>query len=93
METARRLGYFFLVLAFIFYIASTQAETAGPVVRGQLVVFRILFGLLGIILVTRYRGRARETSRFSWIRNFLFKRKAPRRKKDRQKRGRGETEA
>jgi hypothetical protein len=97
METARRLGYFFLVLAFILYIASSQAESADPGLRGQLVVYRILSGLLGFILVTRYRSRSRSNSRFAWIRNFLFKRSDRRGKKGRQKRGRDkdrrETEA
>ena len=88
METARRLGYFFLILAFVLYIASSQAESADPALRGQLFVFRILSGLLGFILVTRYRSRSRSSSRFTWIRNFLFKRSDRRRKKDRQKRGR-----
>jgi hypothetical protein len=88
METARRLGYFFLVLAFFLYILYTQADSADPSLKGQLLVFRILFGLLGFLLVTRFRARSRGGSRFSWIRNFLFKRPDRGAKKDRQKRDR-----
>jgi hypothetical protein len=88
METARRLGYFFLVLAFILYIIYSQADSAEPELLGQLVVYRIIFGLLGFILVTRYRTRTRGSSRFTWIRNFLFKRTDRKKKKDRRKRDR-----
>jgi hypothetical protein len=87
MDTARRLGFFCLVLAFILYSFSTQADPADTALQGRLVVFRILFALLGFILLTRYRAQARETSRFSWIRNFLFKRK-DRKKADRSRKGR-----
>lgn len=87
METARRLGYFSLVLAFVLYVISTQAESADPALQGRLVVFRILFGLLGFILVTRYRARGRSSSRFTWIRNFLFKR-SERRERKSERRGR-----
>jgi hypothetical protein len=89
MDTARRLGIFCLVLAFILYSFSTQADPADTALQGRLVVFRILFALLGFILVTRYRTQARESSRFSWIRNFLFKRKDRDRKKaERSRKGR-----
>jgi hypothetical protein len=81
MASATRLGYFFLVLAFLLYLVSEQVEAADPELQGRLIVFRVLFGLLGFLLVTRYRAKAQESSRFSWIRNFLFKRGNKRGKK------------
>ena len=86
MEYASRLGYFFLVLAFILYLISTQSDVMDPDLRGRLIVFRVVFGLLGLVLVTRYRGRSGESNRFSWIRRFLFRRGGKRGKKSKSRR-------
>ena len=89
METARRLGSFFIVLAFILYIVFTQADPGDTSLRGQLVVYTIIFGGLGLLLLLRYRGRAEKRStRFSWLRNFLFRSRSGGKREKKSKRSR-----
>ena len=93
METARRLGVFFLILAFILSLFYDQSAPAGLEWRDQLLVYRCIFGILGIVLISRYRGRrAASSGRFSWIRNLLF-RSSSNKKRGGGKAGRRESSA
>ena len=73
METARRLGTFSLVLAFLLFVFYDQTEASNIAWRDQLMVYGILFSTLGLFLVTRFRKRTEKSTRFSWIKNWLFK--------------------
>ena len=74
MDTARRLGVFFLILAFILSLFYDQSAPSGLEWRDQLLVYRCIFGIVGILLLSRYRSRrAASTERFSWFRNLLYR--------------------
>ena len=94
METARRLGSVVRGRALVLYIVFSQTDPGDVSLRGQLVVYTIIFGGLGMLLLVRYRSRAKRTaSRFSWIRNFLFRPKSKQRnKKSRRSRRRQQRE-
>ena len=61
--------------------------------RDTLLVESILFGILGFILLSRYRTLKKRSSRFRWIKNFLFRaRSGSRRDRKRKRRARDEEE-
>lgn len=87
METARRLGTFSLVLALLLYLLFDRSGPDGPAWRGQLLVYSILFAVLGFILLSRYRVLKKRSSRFQWLKNFLFRSRSGHKRDKKRRRG------
>lgn len=89
METIRRLGVFSLLTALLLFVFYDQTRGAGVDWHDDLLVYGILCTLLGLFLVTRFRSRPERSSRFSGIKNWLFKspEKKAKRKSKREKAG------
>lgn len=82
MDTLRRLGVFSLLTALLLFVLFDQTQNTGIDWRDDLLVYAIGCTLLGLFLVTRFRNRPEKSSRFSGIKNWLFK--SPEKKKQRK---------
>jgi hypothetical protein len=90
MGTARRLGAFSLILAFLLYLFHQNAP-ADLAWRDQVIPYIYIFGALGLYLVFTFWERSPKRERASGCMSLLFggPKKPPKTKQKKEKKKRG----